>query len=257
MAPEAITIQTADGQCPAYVFTPPAPGRYPGVLLFMDGFGIRPTLFHMAQRMAGGGFVVLLPDLFYRIGSYPAIDVPKVFQSPDVRKAVEGLIGKPTNPALALKDTASLVEYMSHRSDVAGPHLGAVGYCMGGAIALGAAGLYPDSIAAAASFHGGNLAIDSDVSPHRLATKMKASVYVAAAEKDTSYPPEMALLLEQALQAAGVEHRCETYLGAVHGWTMPDTPRFNADATERHWRELFAFFRETLIKPEQGNDFRP
>ena len=251
MAHEGITVRTADGYCPAHVFTPRGgEGSHPGVILFMDGFGIRQTLFNMAQRMADGGFVVMLPDLFYRIGAYEPIDVPKAFAGGDVRKAVENLIGKPTTPALALKDTAAFIEYLKHRPDVSVPRLGVVGYCMGGAIALAAAGIYPESIAAAASFHGGNLATDSDVSPHTLAAAMNASIYVAAAENDPSYPPEMAALLEQALEAAGVEHHCETYPGAVHGWTMPDTPRFNAIATEHHWREVLAFFGRTLSKTQ-------
>ena len=65
---EVTILSTLDCKCPGHVFTPADGGPWPGVILFMDGFGIRPTLFHMAQRLADGGYVVLLPDLFYRIG---------------------------------------------------------------------------------------------------------------------------------------------------------------------------------------------
>jgi carboxymethylenebutenolidase len=117
---------------------------------------------------------------------------------------------------------------------------------MGGAMSLTAAGTYPDRVAAVASFHGGNLATDSELSPHRLASQITGRVYVAGADHDNSYPPEMAARLEQALSDAHVDHRCETYLGAAHGWTMADFPVYDESAAERHWRELFALFDDTL-----------
>jgi carboxymethylenebutenolidase len=117
---------------------------------------------------------------------------------------------------------------------------------MGGGMALTAAGTYPDRITVAASFHGGRLATDSELSPHLMAPKIKARVYVAGANNDASYPPEMAVLLEKALSDAGVDHRCEIYEGALHGWTMPDFPVFNETAAERHWTELAALFAAKL-----------
>ena len=246
MEHELISIAAPDGECPGHVFTPHGQGRWPGVILFMDGFGIRPTLFNMAQRLADAGYVVLLPDLFYRIGPYEPLDLTKVFSSGDVRAAVAERIGHPTNLQLAVNDTASFVACLESRDDVSGRGLGATGYCMGGAFALASAGVYPDHIVAAASFHGGNLVTSSPVSPHALAPAMKGSIYVAAAENDPSYPPEMAAELEKALSLAGVDHRCEVYEGAVHGWTMPDTPRYNHEAAERHWRKLFEFFSRML-----------
>ncbi len=253
MEHELTVIPTLDGKCPGHVFAPPGQGPWPGVLLFMDGFGIRPTLFHMAQRLADGGYVVLLPDLFYRIGAYPPLDLEKVFATGDVRKAIAERIGHPTDLELAVKDTASFIACLASREDVAGRGFGATGYCMGGAFSLASAGAYPDQIVAAASFHGGNLVTSSLVSPHVLAPAMRASIYVAAAEDDPSYTPEMAAQLEQALTLAGVDHLCEIYEGAAHGWTMPDTPRYHHEAAERHWRSLFQFFRKNLSPEAQAH----
>jgi len=97
---------------------------------------------------------------------------------------------------------------------------------------------YPDRIAAAASFHGGQLATDAPDSPHLLAPKIKATVYVAGADRDANYPPEQAQRLERALSDAGVPHRCETYEGALHGYAIKDHPVYNEAADARHWREL-------------------
>lgn len=237
MAHQQLSICMREGDCPAHVFTPEGDGPWPAVIFYMDGLGIRPTLFEMSQRLANGGYVVLLPDLFYRVGRYEPLEPKKVFATGNVREAIAHLF-ESTDNQRAAEDTAAFLAYLSTRPDVAGRKVGTTGYCMGGGISLTVAGTYPDRIAAAASFHGGNLASDSELSPHRLAPAMKARVYVAGADRDNSYPPEMAERLEKALSGAGVDHVCEIYPGAQHGWTMADFPVYDEAAAERHWRAL-------------------
>jgi carboxymethylenebutenolidase len=129
---------------------------------------------------------------------------------------------------------------------VAGSKVGTVGFCMGGGMAIAAAGTYPDRVAAAASFHGGRLATDDPGSPHWLAPKIRAELYVAVADNDGSCPPEMVERLEQALHDAGVRYRCELYGGASHGWMKPDFPVYDEAAAERGWAEMFALFDRVL-----------
>ncbi|HEY1382249.1 MAG TPA: dienelactone hydrolase family protein [Dongiaceae bacterium] len=245
MSHEQLSIRSRDGNCPAHVFRPEGPGRWPAAIFYMDGLGIRPTLLRMGQRLADGGYVVLLPDLFYRAGPYAPLEPKKVFAAGNVREVLAHLFGS-TDNRRAAEDTGAFLAYLDTRADVAGSKVGTTGYCMGGAVSLTAAGTYPDRIAAAASFHGGNLATDSELSPHRLASGMKGRIYVAGADRDNSYPPEMAERLQRALTDAGVEHRCEIYPGALHGWTMADFPVYDEPAAERHWRALLALFSDTL-----------
>lgn len=240
-----VTISTADGECPAYVFTPATAGPHPAVIFYMDGLAIRPALFEMSQRLADYGYVVLLPDLFYRAGRYEPLDPKEVFASGDVRAAIGRLFGSTDNQR-AGADTAAFLDYLASRDDVVPGPVGTTGYCMGGGMSLTAAGLYPDRIAAAASFHGGNLATDADTSPHLLAPHMRAKVYVAGADQDSSYPAEMATRLETALADANVDHHCEIYPTAQHGFTMTDFPVYDHDAAERHWRELTSLLRDTI-----------
>jgi carboxymethylenebutenolidase len=246
MSHEQLSIPMRDGDCPAHLFKPSGQGPWPAVIFYMDGLGIRPALFEMAQRLADGGYVVLLPDLFYRAGPYAPLEPKKVFASGDVMGAI-GHLFHSTNNRLAAEDTEAFITYLDTRGDVVGRKVGTTGYCMGGAISLTVAGIYPDRITAAASFHGGNLATDSELSPHLLAPKIKGCIYVAGADQDSSYPPEMAQRLEEALSNASVDHRCEIYPGALHGWTMTDFPVYNEPAAERHWRELLALFAGVLV----------
>lgn len=211
----------------------------------MDGFGIRPTLFQMAQRMADNGYAVLLPDLYYRAGPYGPLVPADVFAGSDIMGAI-GYLFASTDNHRAAQDAKAFITWLDARSDVASGRYGVTGYCMGGGIALSIAGTWPDRFAAAASFHGGNLATDADTSPHLLASSMKARVYIAGADKDDWYPPEMAERLERSLTDAGVDHRCEIYSDALHGFTMADFPVFDEAAAERHWRELIALFDGSL-----------
>jgi carboxymethylenebutenolidase len=215
------------------------------VIFFMDGLGIRPVLFEMAQRLADTGFVVLLPDLFYRAGPYEPLDVTAVFASGDTREALAPLMGSTDNQRGA-RDTRAFLDYLEGRGDVSDSGVGTTGYCMGGGLSLTVAGMYPDRIAAAASFHGGSLATDSELSPHLLVDKIQGRVYVAAADNDRSYPPAMAARLIEALMTSSVDHRHDLYVGAAHGWTMADFPVYDADAAERHWTALVDLFAETL-----------
>ncbi|UCJ18432.1 dienelactone hydrolase family protein [Pseudomonas sp. MM211] len=243
MAHEQIVITTPDGRCPAHVFTPAGGQGGPAVIFYMDAGGIRPAELAMAQRLADAGYVVLLPDLYYRYGAYGPFDPREVFKG-DFR-VILGPLMATTGNAKAAADTDVYLAYLDQRSDVHGQRVGAVGFCMGGGMAISAGGTRPERFAAIASFHGGNLATDAADSPHRSAPALQAELYIAAAEGDGSYPPEMAERFEKALNDAGVTFSSQTY-PAKHGWMKPDFPVYDQDAAEHGWRQLLAFFGRTL-----------
>ncbi len=254
MADEQVAVKTGDGTCPTYVMHPDGGGPWPAVIMYMDAGGIRPAMCDMAQRIADHGYIVMLPDLFYRYGPYGPF-VPKEVFAGDYRTVLGPLMATTGNDKAAA-DTAALLAYLDTRGDVAGRQVAAVGFCMGGGMALAAAGHYPDRFAAVASFHGGNLATDAPTSPHLLAPKLKAEVLVAAAANDGSYPPAMAARMEAALTDAGVRYQAETY-PAAHGWMMPDFPVHDHDAAERGWAEMLALFDRNLAKRGQAASLQP
>lgn len=245
MGTEQVTIRTADGECPAYVCRPDDGRPHPAVIFYTDGFGVRPTTVRMAERLAALGYVVLLPDLFYRVGPHEPLDAQAVFASGDVRGAIGHLLAS-TDTARAASDTAAFLDHLDGRDDVLGTAVGTTGYCMGGGISLTVAGTYPERVVAAASFHGAGLVTDSPLSPHRAVPAITGTVYVAGADHDAGYPPAMAAALDEALTDAGVTHRCEIYADARHGFTMDDLPVFDEAAAQRHWGELEALFAAAL-----------
>ena len=230
-----INIATRDGRCPCHVYRPAGAGPWPAVLVFMDGLGIRPALFELGERLAGHGYFVLLPDLYYRSGPYQPMDARAIFGDPALRKMLADKFRVHTTLSNVMSDAGAFLDALAAQPDVKPGRIGVTGYCMGGSMALAAAGTYPERIAAAASFHGGGLATDAPDSPHRLAPWIRATVYVAGAIEDPSFPDDMKQRLEEALTNAGVDHTLETY-PARHGWVFRDTPVYDAAAAERHCR---------------------
>ncbi|HEU4953751.1 MAG TPA: dienelactone hydrolase family protein [Gemmatimonadales bacterium] len=234
-----LEIATRDGRCPSYVWRPPGRGPWPAVLVYMDGIGIRPAMLEVGERLATHGYVVLLPDLFYRSGRYAPMDAKTVFTDPAERKVLMEKYLSLVTPANVMADSEAFLAWLASQSDVRRGPIGTTGYCRGGLMSLTAAGTYPDRVAVAASYHGGNLATDAPDSPHRLAPRMRARVYVAGAIEDASFTDEMKARLEQALTDAGVDHLIESY-PAKHGFVLRDTSSYDPAAAERHWETLLA-----------------
>jgi carboxymethylenebutenolidase len=249
MTQTEVTVPMPDGEARAYAFTPDGQGPWPAVIFYMDAPAIRPALFDMCERLAGHGYFVLLPDMFWRAGPYEPIDIKSVFASEEKRREVFGKLMSSTDPERSTRDTGAFLDWLAKQPQVEGTRVGVTGYCMGAGLALRAAGTYPDRVVAAAGFHGGRLATDEANSPHLLAPKIKAKVYIAGADEDAGFPPKQADRLRDALTAAGVDNEVTIYAGAKHGYAPPDMPVYNEAAAERHWRELVRLLDETLKEP--------
>lgn len=246
MSRTEIAIPTPDGAARAFVFKPEqGQGPWPAVIFYMDAPAIRPALFEMGQRLANSGYYVLLPDMFWRVGPYEPIDL-KTIRDDAHRREVFGKLMGSTDPERSMRDTGAFLDFLSGEADVKGQAVGVTGYCMGGGLALRAAGTFPDRIVAAGAFHGGNLATDAENSPHLLVPKMKARILVAGADGDRSFDDAQCERLDQALKAAGVDAEVTIYRGAKHGYAPPDMPVYNVEASERHWRELTALLDGAL-----------
>lgn len=248
MSTTTIDLPTPDGTADALLVTPDADGPHPAVLLYMDAFGVRPRLQEMAERIAAQGYVVLVPNVFHRAGRAPVVDLEDLLRPenrPSMMTTLRPLMQALT-PERAVADAGAYLELLAGHPAVADGPVGTTGYCMGGALSLRTAAAFPDRVAAAASFHGGNLATEAPDSPHLGAAATTAEVYVAHADGDGSAPPEQQERLGHALAEAGLVHRTELYPGAHHGFTMSDTAAYSAEAEQRHWTELLALLDRTL-----------
>jgi len=215
-----LDIAIAGGTAQAFLFTPSSgTGPWPGVLYLTDIFGIRPAYHGMAQRLADKGFAVLMPNAFFRAGPLPLFDfAPQLGEERTMKRFLELRAGLP-NDAMG-PDGAAYAEFLLAQKTVKGPKVGVAGYCFTGQMAVRAASAAPDRIAAAASFHGGNLYTDQPDSPHLLLPKIKARLYFGHATNDHSISADAIAKLEAALAAWGGAYESETY-PAAHGWCVP------------------------------------
>ena len=234
------TITTADGTCPVTVAIPDGQGPWPGVIMYPDAGGVRTAVRQMAEQLAGLGYVVLVPDVYYRSGDWAPFDMKNVFNDKAERQRLFGMIGSITPDAME-SDARAFFDYLAARPEVTGERFGTTGYCMGGRTSLVVAGRVPERVAAAMSFHGGGLASEDPGSPHLLADKIRAAVYVGGAADDASFTEEQAATLDKALTEAGVEHTIEWY-PALHGFAVPDNAPYDEASAERHWAAMKDFF---------------
>ncbi|MHB9863997.1 dienelactone hydrolase family protein [Streptomyces sp. YIM S03343] len=248
VAAVSVDIPTEDGSADSYVARP-ADGRpRPGVLMFQDAYGLRPRLRAMADRIAAAGYTVLLPNVFYRHGRSPVVALPE-FIDPAARPEIWQQVGplvRSLGPGPAMRDAGAFLRWLEQSPLVADGPVAVTGYCMGARLSLRTAGTYPDRVAAAAGFHGGQLATEAPDSPHLVAGNITAEVYFGHADQDPSLPPEQIERLERALTEAGVRHRCEVYPGARHGFTQADTASYQREGDERHWEALLGLLARTF-----------
>ncbi|MGH3169538.1 MAG: dienelactone hydrolase family protein [Trebonia sp.] len=241
-----VEIPVPDGVAKGTLHVPDGEGPWPAVLVFPDAGGYREVMkAGFGDRLASMGYVALSPDVFYRAGDWAPFDISTVFSDEKERGRLFGLMGQLTNERV-IADARAYADFLLSRPEVGGAAIGTTGYCMGGRLSLVAAGGLGGKIGAAASFHGGNLAAaDNPSSPHLAAGQIKATVYVAGAIEDNSYPAEQAERLEGALTVAGVDHKLETYQ-AHHGFAVPDNSTYDKAADDRHWEALATLYGEHL-----------
>ncbi|MEH3156464.1 MAG: dienelactone hydrolase family protein [Gordonia paraffinivorans] len=242
------TIPAGDGDTEAHIARPPS-GSGPGVVLFMDAIGVRPTLIDMAERIASWGYVVLTPNVFYRDGSVDDVRPHDDLRADGARDAFFAT-AMPRVGSLFRQDLGGDLD--AYRAavqgidGVTGSTIGFVGYCMGARVATFFAARHPQVVAAAAGFHGGGLVTDDEGSPHRQLASATAEFVYGHADNDSSMPPEAVAELGRALAEAGLTATNEIYPDAPHGYSMADTSMYQEAGAERSFAELQALVARTL-----------
>jgi carboxymethylenebutenolidase len=244
MIEKQVDVKTPDGVADCALFYPSETGKWPGIIMYTDIGGVRPVFRDMGKRLAAEGFVVLVPNPFYRASRLPVYHDPFKFGEEKTTARMNELRAF-LSPAGSARDASAFVNFLLSQKQANGK-IGAVGYCMGGGMAVRTAAAEPDKVQAAASFHGSQLVSDAPESPHTLAPKIKARMYFGFAIEDRTMPPEAVEKLKAALDAAHVNYEGEVFAGARHGWCVKDHSVYHEHQAEHAWHHLGELFKETL-----------
>ncbi|MBX6389839.1 MAG: dienelactone hydrolase family protein [Frankia sp.] len=231
-----------------YLYAPEAAGDgpLPTVIMYADAGGVRPVSREMAAQLASHGYLVALPNVFYRAGEFAPFDMRTVFGDEKERARLYEVMKTAGVPAV-MRDTGALLAALAEVPGARADRVGTIGYCMGGRLSFAAAGAFPDVVAAAASFHGGRLAVEDDPdSPHHQAGRVRARLYFGVADNDNTCTPEDQARLAATLDQAGVDYRMELFEGKLHGFAVPDLPVHDEEAAKRHWDRALELFDAVL-----------
>ena len=204
----------------------PRSGRGPGVLVIQEWWGLVDHVRDVCDRFAREGFVALAPDLYRgETASDPdragrlmmGLEIPRAAR--DLERCVQGLLG--------------------HEAAL-GAKVGAVGFCMGGQLALFAATRSP-RVGAVVDFYGIHPKVSLDLAA------LEAAVLGFFGERDEFVPPQAARKLQAELEAAKKRVRFEILPGVGHAFFNDARPdAFDARAAAHAWAETLAFLRAEL-----------
>jgi carboxymethylenebutenolidase len=241
-----VDVPMASGVADSALFYPEGKGTWPAVLMWTDILGLRPVFREMGQRLAAQGYVVLVPNPFYRNAKAPVVDGSFDFSKPEDRAKVMPMAAALTADAIG-SDAKSYVAFLDAQPQTnKKKKMGVQGYCMGGPPTFRTAATAPERVGAAATFHGGGLVTDKPDSPHLLIPKMKAEVLCAVADNDDKRDPAAKDKLKEAFAAAHLKATVEVYEGCNHGWTVRGSQSYNEAGAERAWAELTALYKRNL-----------
>lgn len=242
-----VEVKTADGTADCALYYPEGKGTWPAVLLWTDVMGLRPVFREMGKRLAADGYVVLVPNPYYRMKKAPVIDGAFDFSKPEDRAKL-GAFRPSITPDGTARDAVSFIAYLDAQPQTnKKAKVGTQGYCMGGPLAFYTAGAVPARVGAVASFHGGGLYTDAPDSPHLTLAKSHAEYLVCVADNDDQRDPTIKDKLKAALDAAKRPNKVEVYKGANHGWTVRGSAVYNEPEAEKAWAELLAVYKRALV----------
>ncbi|MFL5801288.1 MAG: dienelactone hydrolase family protein [Roseiflexaceae bacterium] len=226
VATEQITFPVNGGSGQGYLALPEGPGPHRAVVVIQEWWGLNEHIKDIARRFAAAGYVALAPDLYH--GS--------VAEEPDdARRLVMDM-----QIAEAAKEMAGAAAYLASRTDVAPKRAGAIGFCLGGSLALLLASQSPQ-VGAVASFYGGRQ-FEAD----ELRT-ITAPVLAIFGEADQGIPPERHAALDSIFNETGLPHAIYVYPGAPHAFFNDDRPHsYRPEAAKDAWARTLAWFDRYL-----------
>ena len=217
-----VTFPFGNAQRPAYLARPDGNGPFPGVIVIHEIFGLNENIKDITRRFASEGYVALAVDLF--------AERNKIFCM--FRVMGGQLFSSLDNPSIS--ELKAALSYLAAQPGVDSNRIGAVGYCLGGGLAI-AWSCTDDRLHAVAPYYGAN--------PRPLDATARACPVVGS-YPDKDFTTSQGKKLEGVLTQANVPHDIKIYPDSRHSFFNDQGPSYNADAAKDSWGRVLAFFQE-------------
>jgi len=225
-----------------YLARPKGAGPFPGVIVYMEIFGVNAHIRDVTERVAREGYVALAPDVFHR--SAPGIELG--YDEAGMGQGIKLLMQVRADEAIS--DARDAVAFLRERPEVRGGKLGAMGFCMGGHITYLTA--CETDVAAAASFYGGGIAAPQGPggAPPTLSRTpgIRGRILCLFGGRDAMIPAAQVDAIRASLASAGTRHEVVVYPEADHGFFCNERDSYRPEAAKDSWEKLKAFFAKHL-----------
>jgi len=237
-----VALQTADGTMPALLARPTDAGKFPGILVVQEAFGLNAHIKEVAARIAQQGNVVLAPDLYYREKS-PVVGYDNL---PEAIRLMSGLWDDKV-----VQDMGVAISYLQQQPSVHRDRIGVTGFCMGGRVTFLTACMNP-AVKAAVPFYGGGIGSvmqpgeRTPKAPLEYAAQLTAPLLLFFGGDDAFIPPEEVEKIRQRLAELGKSAEIVVYPGAPHGFFCNERDSYRAEASADAWERMGKFFMQHL-----------
>jgi len=239
---ERVSIPLEGGQAMGgYLARPEGEDQRPGVIVWMEIFGINSHIRDVVERVAAEGYVALGPDFFHRTG--PGVE----YGYDDAGFSGGMVLLQQLDADEMIADARAALRYLRGRPDVTGK-VGAMGFCIGGHMTYLTA--CETDVAAAASFYGGGIAGPQGPGGKPATVgrtgKIKGRIVCLFGEKDALIPSAEVDAIRTALEKTGTDHEVVVYPGADHGFFCDQRATYQKEAAADAWKRVKALFRAKL-----------
>lgn len=238
---ERVSIPVGGGTMGAYLVRPADSTPRPGVIVYMEIFGVNAHIRDVAERVAREGYVALAPDFFHR--THPGIELG--YDEAGMGTGMKGLMALDADQMIA--DAQAALAFLRKQPNVTGK-VGAMGFCIGGHMTFLTA--CETDVRAAASYYGGGIAapqaMGGKASLLSRAGKIRGRIHCYFGAKDAMIPGDQIEAIRKALRGAGVRHEVDVYPDADHGFHCDQRASYHAASARDAWQKTLQLFREEL-----------
>ena len=238
---ERVTIPVNGASMGGYLAKPEGAGPHPGVIVFMEIFGINSHIRDVTERVAAEGYVALAPDFFHRTG--PGVEYG--YDDEGMGKGME-LLGQLDADEM-IADAQAAEAFLRGHADTS-DKLGAMGFCIGGHMAYLAA--CETGVSATASFYGGGIAapqgMGGKASTVSRTAKIQGKILCLFGAEDGMIPEDQVSTIQSALGAGNVDSDVVVYPGADHGFFCDQRGTYQKEAASDAWERVKSLFAAEL-----------